>query len=96
MHSFGFITSLKICLTTLFVSSSHALMSAALIPLLSADLPFFESVDCSLQLFSRDFLNFFHLFRIGALIFYVVFSLIFVVFQLSIIKLIVVVQFAAE
>ena len=50
-------------------------MSSALIPLLSADLPFFESVDCSLQLFSRDFWNFFHFFRVGA----------FVVFQLNII-----------
>ena len=29
------------CLTISFVSSSHALMSSALIPLLSADLPFF-------------------------------------------------------
>ena len=50
----------------------------------------------SLQLFSRDFWNFFHLFRIGASVFYVVFSLVFVVFRLSIIILIVLVQLAVE
>ena len=29
-------------------------MSSARIPSLSGDLPFFEFIDCSLQLFSRD------------------------------------------
>ena len=39
-------------------SSSHALMSSALIPLLSADLfASFEFVDCSLQLFCRSLWN---------------------------------------
>ena len=45
---------MKIYLTISFVSSSHTLTSSALIPLLSADLPFFEFVDCSSQLFCRD------------------------------------------
>ena len=39
VNSFCFTIPLKICLTTSIVSSSHALMSSALIPLLSADLP---------------------------------------------------------
>ena len=54
MNSFCFMLSLKICLTISLVSSSHAWMSSALIPLLFGDLPFFEFVDCSSQLFCRD------------------------------------------
>ena len=41
VNSFCFMISLKICLTISLVSSSHALMSSARIPLLSGDLPFF-------------------------------------------------------
>ena len=40
VNSFRFMISLKICLTMSLVSSSHALMSSARIPLLSGDLPF--------------------------------------------------------
>ena len=94
VHSFCFITSLQICLTISFVSSPHALMSSALIPLLSADLPFFP-FDGSLQLFGRDLWNF-RLFYIGTLIFYVVFGLIFVGFHLCFIILIVIIQLAVE
>ena len=62
-------TSMKICLTISFVSSSHVLVSSALIPLLSPVLPFFfESVDGSLQFFSREFWNFVRLFHVGSLI----------------------------
>ena len=50
-------------------------MSSAMIPLLTADLLFFESVVGSLQLFSRDFWNFFRLFHIGTLMFHVGFGL---------------------
>ena len=39
MNSFLFIISLKICLNVSLVSLSHALMSSAMIPLLSGDLP---------------------------------------------------------
>ena len=53
VNSFCFMISLKICLTISVVSRPHALMSSSLIPLLSGDLPFFEFVDCSLQLFCR-------------------------------------------
>ena len=42
------------CLTISLVSSSHALMSSARILSPSGVLPFFEFIDCSLQLFCRD------------------------------------------
>ena len=71
-------------------------MSSALIPLLSPVLPFFESVDGRLQLFSREFWSFFRLFHIGTLIFFVVFSLIFVGFQLCFFILFIIMQFAVE
>ena len=64
-NSFCFTISLKICLTISLVSSSHALISSALIPLLSADLFFFEFVDCSLQLFCRNLQNSHHLIRVS-------------------------------
>ena len=40
-------------------------MSSTLIPLLSADLPFFEFVDCSLQLFCQNLWNSHHLIRVS-------------------------------
>ena len=92
VNSFCFLISLKFCLTISLVSSSLALVSSALIPVLSADSPFFfESVDCSLQLFTRDLWNSFHLSRIVALIVNAVFSLIVFAFQLSFIIFVVVI-----
>ena len=69
LNSFCFMISLKICLTISLVSSSHAVTSSARIPLLSGDLPFFEFIDCSLQLFNRDLWDSRHL--IGVVVVYI-------------------------
>ena len=51
--------SLKSCLTISFVSSSQALMSSALIPLLPADLPVLSLLIALCRLFCRNFITHF-------------------------------------
>ena len=82
-------SSLEICLTVSFVSSSHVLMSSALIPLLSPAFPFPESVNGSLQCFCRELWNFFHLFYTGTLISFVIVRLVLVDFQLCFFRLVI-------
>ena len=85
--------SLKICLTISLVSSSHALMSSARILLLSGDLPFFEFIDCSLQLFSRDLWDSRHLIGVVFVHISAAFISIFSDFLFIFVLLIVVVKF---
>ena len=71
-------------------------MSSARIPLLSGDLPFFEFIDCSSQLFCRDLWDSRHL--IGVVVMHIDAALIFILtdFLFSFFLFIVVVKFFVE
>ena len=54
-HELGAMESgLMISCIIVIISSAAPLISSALIPLLSADFPFFETVDCNHQSFSDE------------------------------------------
>ena len=55
MMEFCLVDRLKNSCIIVNVFSSASLISSALIPLLSADFPFFETVDCNRQFFSGEF-----------------------------------------
>ena len=89
-------TSLKICLTVSFVSSSHVLMSSALNRCCILLFLFLRLSMAACNYFFPQLWNFFHLFHTDTLISFVIFRLVLVDFQLCFCTSVVCIQSAVE